>query len=203
MTDDFGPLRQAMSDLAEHGGSTDMYERTLRKSRRAQRRAAFTTASAAAAVVFAIGGAIAVATTDRPGPSAPVATEPPAPSATPSPAATSTAPSVTPSSPAPRTTRPSSVPPSPTRTTNRPTYPDCPSAKTLEKVADLSKGWHFVPSSVQCWRTWATADPEGPTPGDGLYLFHYRTGKGWQYHSQGSAFDCEDLGITSGNPPFC
>ena len=200
MTDDFGPLRQAMSDLAEHGGSTDMYERTLRKSRQAQRRAAFTTAAAAAAVVFAIGGAVAVATTDRADPPAPVA--PPPPSATPSPAPTSTAPSVTRSS-APRTTRPSSVPPSSTRTSNRPTYPDCPSAKTLEKVADLSKGWHFVPSSVQCWRTWATADPDGPTPGDGLYLFHYRTGQGWRYHSQGSAFDCEELGITSGNPPFC
>jgi hypothetical protein len=47
------------------------------------------------------------------------------------------------------------------------------------------------------------ADSEGPTPSDGVYLFQYRTGSGWRYHSQGSAFDCADLGITSGNPPFC
>ena len=30
MTDNLGPLRQAMSDLSEHGGTADMYERALR-----------------------------------------------------------------------------------------------------------------------------------------------------------------------------
>jgi hypothetical protein len=73
----------------------------------------------------------------------------------------------------------------------------------LEGLADLPDGWRFVPSSVECWRGWATADPEGPTPGDGVYLFQYKTGKGWRYHSQGSGFLCQDLGITTGNPPFC
>ncbi|MET8147168.1 hypothetical protein ACIBSW_11990 [Actinoplanes sp. NPDC049668] len=60
-----------------------------------------------------------------------------------------------------------------------------------------------MPSSVECWKSWATADPEGPTPGDGVYLFHYKTGTGWRYHSQGSGYDCADLGITAGDPPFC
>lgn len=68
---------------------------------------------------------------------------------------------------------------------------------------NLPTGWHFVPSSVECWKGWATADPEGPTPGDGVYLFQYKAGPGWRYHSQGSGFQCKDLGITSGNPPFC
>ena len=197
MTDNFGPLRQAMSDLAEHGGTTDMYERSLRKSRQVQRRAAITTGAAAAAAVFAIGGIIAVTTANRPGPSTPVVTQSPAPSVAP----TSAPPSTTP--PSPSSSSHSKAPASSSRTSNRPQYPDCPSAKTLEKVANLPKGWHFVPSSVECWRTWATADPEGPTPGDGVYLFHYQPGVGWRYHSQGSAFDCQDLGITSGNPPFC
>jgi len=186
MTDNLGPLRQAMSDLAEHGGSTDMYERVLRKSRQSQRRTAVV---AGAAAVFAVGGAVAYATANRPGPPTPGATQPPAPSAGPTSPATSAAPSRT--------------PPSPNWTSNRPRYPGCPSAKTLERLADLPKGWYFVPSSVQCWKGWAMADPEGPTPGDGIYLFQYQAGKGWRYHSQGSAYQCQDLGITSGNPPFC
>ncbi|WP_276320374.1 hypothetical protein [Micromonospora zingiberis] len=39
MTDNLGPLRQAMSDLSEHGGSVDLYERSLRKSRQSNLRA--------------------------------------------------------------------------------------------------------------------------------------------------------------------
>lgn len=73
MTDDLGPLRQAMSDLSEHGGTTDMYERALRKSRQSQRRTALTTGAAAAAVVFAIGGTVAFATRRRPDPPTPPA----------------------------------------------------------------------------------------------------------------------------------
>jgi len=202
MTDDFGPLRQAMSDLAEHGGTTDMYGRSLRKSRQSQRRAAIITGVSAAAVVFAIGGGVAVTTAGRPvTPPPPLASQAPAPSVAPSSAAPSTTPSPSPPS-APRTTPPSS-PPSSTRTVDRPQYPDCPSAKALEELVDLPKGWHFVESSVECWRVWATADPQGPTAGDGIYLFRYKAGTGWRYHSQGSGYDCKDLGITSGNPPFC
>jgi hypothetical protein len=198
MNDDLGQLRQAMSDLAEHGGDTDMYERTLHKSRQSQRRIRLAVGAAAAAVVFAIGGTVAFATANRPAPSTPVATQ------TPAPAPTSAAPSVTPTSPAPSTTPPSSsVPPSSTRTSNRPQYPGCPSAKTLERLADLPTGWHFVPSGVRCWRNWATADPKRPTVGDGFFLFHYQAGTGWRFHSEGSGYHCKDLGITTGNPPFC
>ncbi|MBG0566628.1 hypothetical protein [Actinoplanes aureus] len=198
MTDEFGPLRQAMSDLAEHGGNTDLYERSLRTSRKLQRRTALVVGSAGVAVVFAIGGAVAVATANRPGPPTPAATQPAAPSTAPT-----SAPSVAPTSAAPSTTPPSSVPPTSSRTSNRPRYPDCPSAKTLEKLADLPKDWRFVPSSVECWKDWATAAPEGPNLGDGIYLFRYKAGTGWRFHSEGSGFICQELGITSGNPPFC
>jgi hypothetical protein len=200
MTDEFGPLRQAMSDLAEHGGSTDLYERALHKSRQSQRRTAVVTSAAAAVAVFAVGGAIAFAS--RPGPPTPAATQQPAPSVAPTSAAT-TAPSPTPPSP----TLPSSTPPSSTssssRASDRPKYPECPSAKSLEKLVDLPKDWYFVASSVECWRGWATAEPEGPNRGDGIYLFKYQAGKGWRYHSQGSGYLCQELGITSGKPPFC
>lgn len=76
MTDNLGPLRQAMSDLSEHGGSADLYERSLRKSRRTQRRAALATGAAAVVVVFAVGGTVALAARHRAGPSAPPAAAP-------------------------------------------------------------------------------------------------------------------------------
>lgn len=73
MTDNLGPLRQAMSDLSEHGGSADLYERSLRKSRQSQRRAMLATG---AAVVFALGGTIAFLSGHRPDRSAPPAAAP-------------------------------------------------------------------------------------------------------------------------------
>jgi hypothetical protein len=76
MTDDLGPLRQAMSDLSEHGGSTDLYERALRKSRKSQRRATIATGAAAAAVVFAVGGTVAFVAGHRPDRSATPAAAP-------------------------------------------------------------------------------------------------------------------------------
>jgi hypothetical protein len=211
MTDNLGPLRQAMSDLAEHGGATDMYERSLRRSKQVQRRNRIATGVAAAVVVFAVAGAIPFLAGNKPDPSTPVATQAPTPSVAP----TSEPPSISPSSPVPATTnpaaRPSSKKPSSTPpTSKRPQYPSCPSAKTLERIARdvpedeaLPKDWHFPASSVECWQTWATADPEGPSPGDGFYLFHYKAGTGWRYHSQGSGYQCSDLGIDSSDPPFC
>ncbi|MFY1705582.1 hypothetical protein ACN28G_28360 [Micromonospora sp. WMMA1923] len=68
MTDHFGPLRQAMSDLSEHGGSADLYERSLRRSRQSQRRATLVTGTTAAAVVLALGGTVAFVTSHRPDP---------------------------------------------------------------------------------------------------------------------------------------
>ncbi|MCY1136368.1 hypothetical protein OWR29_00035 [Actinoplanes sp. Pm04-4] len=218
MTDDHGRLRRAMADLAEHGGNADMYARTLRKSRQSQRRTRIAATATAAAAVFTIAGAVAYATADRSAPTPPIATysptssptptptPPPTPTHTPSPSltSTSTAPSHTPTSRPPRSSTTTSSPPqSSTTTSNPPRYPDCPSAKTLEKLVDLPEDWSFVPSSVKCWQTWATAAPQGPTPGDGIYLFRYEPGPGWRYHSQGSSYRCQDLGITEGDPPFC
>ncbi|MFF0153740.1 hypothetical protein [Micromonospora sp. NPDC005203] len=76
MTDNLGPLRQAMADLSEHGGTTDMYERALRRSRQAQRRMAVTTGAAAAALVVAIGATVAVAANRRPDTPSPPAAAP-------------------------------------------------------------------------------------------------------------------------------
>ncbi|WP_433311375.1 hypothetical protein ACQP0U_24780 [Micromonospora sp. CA-269861] len=55
---------------------------------------------------------------------------------------------------------------------------------------------------MECWKGWATAEPDGPATGDGVYLFQYKTGTGWRYHSQGSAYDCKNLGINE-PAPFC
>ncbi|MEU1587275.1 hypothetical protein [Micromonospora sp. NPDC005710] len=73
MTDNLGPLRQAMSELSEYGGSADMYERTLRRSRQVQRRQVVTTSAAAVALVFAIGGTVAFATRNQAAPPMPPA----------------------------------------------------------------------------------------------------------------------------------
>jgi hypothetical protein len=118
----------------------------------------------------------------------------PVPAPAPAPPSAASTPAVSPSA-APAT---SDVPATaaPTRTAG------CPSAKTLEKLADLPKDWYFVPSSVKCWKGWAWADPEGPTPGDGIFLFKDTAGKGWRFHSEGSGYHCEDLGIHE-SAPFC
>ncbi|GHJ17937.1 MULTISPECIES: hypothetical protein [unclassified Micromonospora] len=76
MTDNLGPLRQAMSDLSEHGGSADLYERTLRRSRQLHRRATVTTGAAAAALVFAVGGTVAFAVSHWSDPATPPAAAP-------------------------------------------------------------------------------------------------------------------------------
>ncbi|MEU8327740.1 hypothetical protein [Micromonospora sp. NPDC048839] len=76
---------------------------------------------------------------------------------------------------------------------------ECPSAKTLEKLVELPKGWTF--GTVQCVQDWAGADPQGPTAGDGWYLFHFVAGTGWKYYGDGSGYDCVDLGLKEA--PFC
>ncbi|MCG5446011.1 hypothetical protein NIE79_004575 [Micromonospora sp. NIE79] len=67
-------------------------------------------------------------------------------------------------------------------------------------MVELPKGWTF--GGVQCVKDWAGADPQGPTAGDGVYLFHYVTGTGWKYYGDGSGYDCKDLGLTE-PAPFC
>nr|WTA65515.1 hypothetical protein OHB51_23755 [Micromonospora sp. NBC_00855] len=88
-----------------------------------------------------------------------------------------------------------------TKPANKPaTSAKCPSAKTLAGLVELPKGWTF--GSVQCVKDWAGADPQGPTAGDGVYLFHYVTGTGWKYYGDGSGYDCKDLGLNE-PAPFC
>ncbi|MBU2669888.1 hypothetical protein KOI35_40895 [Actinoplanes bogorensis] len=118
-----------------------------------------------------------------------------APSATPSSSPASS------SAPAPSSSAPVPAP----STSSRSLGPEhgsgvCPPAKEFEKLADLPEGWHFP--SVKCWKSWAFAAPEGPGVGDGIYLFRYVSSKGWRYHSQGSGYMCEDLGIHE-PAPFC
>ncbi|MEU7750871.1 hypothetical protein AB0B57_21250 [Micromonospora sp. NPDC049101] len=80
------------------------------------------------------------------------------------------------------------------------TVAKCPSAKTLEKLVELPKGWTF--GSVECVQDWAGADPQGPNPGDGVYLFRFVVGTGWKYYGDGSGYDCKDLGLAE-PAPFC
>ncbi|MEU7974239.1 hypothetical protein AB0B48_19615 [Micromonospora sp. NPDC049089] len=93
----------------------------------------------------------------------------------------------------------------PVTTTTKPanstaTNATCPSAKTLEALVELPKGWTFA--GVECVKDWAGADPQGPKAGDGVYLFHFVTGTGWKYYGEGSGYDCKDLGLTE-PAPFC
>ncbi|HWS32230.1 MAG TPA: hypothetical protein VN408_05740 [Actinoplanes sp.] len=75
---------------------------------------------------------------------------------------------------------------------------ECPSAETLEGLVKLPTDWRFV--KVECVQGWAAADPEGPNPGDGVYLFK-KTGSTWKLHGEGSGYDCRDLGLDEA--PFC
>ena len=117
------------------------------------------------------------------------------------PASSAAVPSAVPTSAAPATVAPATSAAPAKKPSGRPAA-GCPSAKTLERLVDLPRDKHIVAASVQCWKSWAWADAKGPKPGDGIYLFHRRPGQGWQYHSQGSAFECRDLGIHE-PAPFC
>ncbi|MFG1605314.1 hypothetical protein [Actinoplanes sp. NPDC049265] len=108
-------------------------------------------------------------------------------------------------SPATSAPAPAKKTPRPVATKSADRNAPCPSAKTLEQVIGktdeaLPKDWHFV--EVECWKTWATANVKGPNTGDGFYLFQHKAGTGWRYHSQGSGYHCEDIGIHE-PAPFC
>ena len=126
------------------------------------------------------------------------------PAAAPAPVAPPVSAAPVSSSSAPTSVTPSATAPTSVKVKTEPSQrtANCPSAKALEKLAELPEDWRFIPSSVECWQDWATADPEGPSDGDGIYLFRYRAGKGWTYHSQGSGYHCAELGIRE-PAPFC
>lgn len=93
----------------------------------------------------------------------------------------------------------SATPAAATKTPGGAKSADCPSGATLQKLVELPQGQTF--GRVQCVKDWAGADPEGPNPGDGVYLFHLKAG-GWKYYGEGSGYDCKDLGLKE-PAPFC
>ncbi|MBF9132299.1 hypothetical protein I0C86_25615 [Plantactinospora sp. S1510] len=201
MTDDLDPLRRAMGDLAEHGGNADLYERSLATSRRMRRRGTMLNVGATAIAVLGIGAGIAAINGGAPGRgpvvglSGPVST----------PTLRSPSPAQSPPASSPPTRSPAS-----SASSRAPVSDGCPvRASTLQRVAQLSDGYRIDADSVECWKGWASAGLTAPTPdqqGDGVILFRYDPDRGWRRHSEGSAFDCADLGIkkTSGDqPPFC
>jgi hypothetical protein len=204
MTGDFNRLRGAMTDLAEHGGSPDLYERTLHTSHRLRRRNALATGGTAAAVVVAIGTGVALPGTHRPTPP-PVAQAPTAiPTTPPSPAPSSGPSSSSSTSSAPSTSTSPSRPA--TSATSKLSGHGCPvTATTLNRVPGLPDGYRITPDTVRCWKDWASGWDRNQQ-GDGMYLFRYSPSVGWRIHGQGSAFDCAELGIRKDSndpPPFC
>ncbi|MFE9691445.1 hypothetical protein [Micromonospora sp. NPDC005806] len=200
MTDDFTRLRGAMTSLAEHGGSPDLYERALHTSRRSRRRSTLATSAAAAAGVVAIVTGAALSG-GIPGPTPPPGAHSPnvIPTTPPSPEPTSGSPSPSLST----ATSPSR--PATTATSERPDG-GCPvTAASLDRVPGLSDGYRISPDTVECWKGWATGWDRNQQ-GDGMYLFRYSPSRGWRIHGQGSAFDCATLGIPKDPddpPPFC
>ncbi|GAB1694274.1 hypothetical protein [Krasilnikovia sp. M28-CT-15] len=197
MSDDLSRLRQTMSELAEYGGSADLYEPTLRRSRRIGRRRAIVSASAAVVAVLAIG--VPVAFAQQPG-SPPFASRPTG-GATGAPRPAAMSPSTTIPDPA----RPSSPGSRPAHAAS-----GCPvSASTLQKAAKLSAGWKLDASSVKCKQNWAIADTVAPSPdqqGDGMLFFKYDAGTGtWRKKGEGSAVECgagDPMGVPA-STGFC
>jgi hypothetical protein len=197
MTDDFTRLRGAMTDLAEHGGSPDLYERALHTSRRLRWRSALATGATAAAGVVAIVTGVALSGRLVPGPTPPPVAHSP------------TVIPITPPSPAPTSASPSpslSTSTSPSRPASERPDDGCPvTAATLDRVPGLPDGYRITPDTVECWKDWATGWDRNQE-GDGMYLFRYSPSGGWRIHGQGSAFDCATLGIPKDPddpPPFC
>ncbi|MGA5304789.1 hypothetical protein ACPCHT_33110 [Nucisporomicrobium flavum] len=208
--DDLPVLRQAMAGLAEHGGSTDLYDRTLRTSRRLARRRAIASGGAVAAAVLAIGVPVALAQRQQ-SPALPPATVPSvgattAPT-TPAPTATLSR-TVTPTGTTPTRRETAHRPSSPrTSTSSRPAGTGCPvSAATLEKAADYPEGYRIKPADVRCSQGWATAALTAPSPdqqGDGLVIFKYSPGAGtWKKVGEGSDIRCADFGMPK-STGFC
>lgn len=203
MTGDFDRLRGAMSDLAQHGGSPDVYERALHTSHRRHRRTMLaTTGGVAAAVLVAVGAGVALG---RGSPhAAPPATGQPFSSSTPSPTPSlSLSPTVTPSSmsSSPSTSSRTSRPPAPH--SSAPAGGCTVSATTLDHAPGARLP--VDPHTLRCWHNWVIAEPLNP-PGDGSYLFRYTAKGGWRFYAEGSAFTCTDLGIQvdpKDPPPFC
>ncbi len=195
MSDDFDRLRRTMAELSEHGGGADLYERTLRTSRRMTRRRNALAGGAVAVAVLGLGVPVALAGRDRDA-SPPIAATPAPASPTPPPSASPSPSPARPSVPTATSERPST--PVSTPGTSRPPSSGCPvSAATLGRVAELPDGWRIDPGSVKCVQGWADGRPEAPTEaqqGDGVVLFRYAGGK-WRKVVEGSAIECATHGV--------
>ena len=84
----------------------------------------------------------------------------------------------------------------------------CPvRTSTLQKVAQLPAGYRLT--DVECWHGWASAGEIASSPdrqGDGLIVFRYTAGRGWRKWGEGSALNCDEMGIKKipgDPPPFC
>ena len=201
MSDDLNVLRRTMAELSEHGGSTDLYDRTLHTSRRLGRRRAAASGAAVAAAVLVIGVPVALADRRQP-PSLPTATIP-APSPAPSPSSTSAAPvepkATTPKAQVTHRETPRDRPSS--KSSSAPPDTDgCPvKASALQRAADLPDGYRIDASSIRCSKGWALAGLIAPSPdmqGDGEYVFEYDPDAGrWKKKGEGSAIRCGEFGI--------
>ncbi|AGL13783.1 hypothetical protein [Actinoplanes sp. N902-109] len=188
MTDDHRLLRQTLSDLAEHGGHADLYERSLRTSKRLTRNRRIVTVVAALAVVAGIGTPIAVANARRAAPPPQILVPPsvgptvtsspaPSPSHAPVPSGTGTPAAHSATHPAPPITTPPSSPPS-----SAVSHAGCPvSAKVLSAVAKSKVG------EVECHGRYAI----GVGANAGMVFRYDRSADTWHLVGEGSAEICQ------------
>ncbi len=159
MTDDLARLRGAMSDLAEDGGSPDLYDRTIAASRRLRRHRLATAGTAAAVAAIGVTVPLTVGGPARFG--TPVAY---------------------PSDASAGTTLPAPI--------SKPVEDGCPvSAATLLRVKGMPADARITPDTVRCEAGWASGF-DLTRPEDGLYLFRYTVGEGWQKKGKGTGVDC-------------
>ena len=186
MTDDHALLRQTMSDLAEHGGSMDLHDRTLKASRRLGRNRRIATISGLAAAILVIAAPIAVANADRAAP--PIVAVSPTITATPTPTAPVTSPpSVPPSSQTGETTI----------GTGKTNGDGCPvTAAELDRA--FTAGGGGTPESpitkIECRSGYATGRYVSDHSDPGNAIFQYSaSSKKWKWLGSGSAGFCEDV----------
>ena len=177
MSNDFDRLRQTMSELSEHGGNTDLYDRSVLASRRMTRNRRVSAGLAVAAATVAIAAPVALADARRSAP-APITPATGAPVPT-----TTMAPPSLPASSSPAVSRA----PAGSRSPSAAAADGCPlTAKMLKPGTGISD-W----SKIECHSPWAIAVPgEGATGGDGVFVFRYSAGR-WTEAGQGSSEYCE------------
>lgn len=186
MNEDHELLRQTMSDLAEHGGNTDLYDRTLRASRRLGRNRWIATISGLAAAILVIAAPIAVANVKRAAPPAIVAVTPTITTPVPTQPVTS-APSVPPSSPTGETST----------GTAKGNSSGCPvTAAKLDKARTARSGGTMENpiAEIECHSGYATGRYFSDSADTETAIFQYSANnEKWKWLGSGSAGFCESL----------